>query len=166
MSPADACRYLFNAGEGFQRFCVQHQVKLNRLTDLLFTRLTTDASGGLPGKPCSAFLGITERIHAVLLEAYAVSQAACTSCGRRQQPAQQPSWRYIIGSIWKGCCACAGMCLTQSDVLGGYTVGREPFKINVYGPQVRRQHAMLLRVFPLQHCCCLAGPARSMLLQP
>ena len=31
----------------------------------------------------------------------------------------------------------AGMCLTQSDTLGGYTVGKEPFKINVYGPQVR-----------------------------
>jgi ribonuclease Z len=43
------CRYLFNAGEGFQRFCVQHQIKLNKLGDVLLTRLSTDASGGLPG---------------------------------------------------------------------------------------------------------------------
>ncbi len=42
-------RYVFNAGEGFQRFCVQHQIKLNRISDLLLTRLSTDACGGLPG---------------------------------------------------------------------------------------------------------------------
>jgi ribonuclease Z len=40
---------VFNAGEGFQRFCVQHQIKLNRISDLLLTRLSTDACGGLPG---------------------------------------------------------------------------------------------------------------------
>ncbi len=42
-------RYLFNAGEGFQRFAVQHQIKLNRMTDVLLTRISTDAAGGLPG---------------------------------------------------------------------------------------------------------------------
>ncbi|BDA45073.1 probable zinc phosphodiesterase ELAC protein 2 [Coccomyxa sp. Obi] len=45
----DKQRYLFNAGEGFQRFAVQHQVKLNRMTDVLLTRTSTDAAGGLPG---------------------------------------------------------------------------------------------------------------------
>jgi hypothetical protein len=44
-----ACRYLFNAGEGFQRFAMQHQIKLNRMTDVLLTRTSTDAAGGLPG---------------------------------------------------------------------------------------------------------------------
>lgn len=48
-------RYLFNAGEGFQRFAVQHQVKLNRMTDVLLTRTSTDAAGGLPGI-CLIFL--------------------------------------------------------------------------------------------------------------
>jgi len=44
------CRYLFNAGEGFQRFCVEHKVKMNRVSSCLLTRLTGDASGGLPGR--------------------------------------------------------------------------------------------------------------------
>ena len=43
------CRYLFNVGEGFQRFAMQHQVKLNRLTDILLTRNGSAAAGGLPG---------------------------------------------------------------------------------------------------------------------
>ena len=45
-------RYLFNAGEGFQRFCVQHKLKLNRMTDILATRASLDALGGVPGQPC------------------------------------------------------------------------------------------------------------------
>ncbi|KAK9908066.1 hypothetical protein WJX75_002371 [Coccomyxa subellipsoidea] len=45
----DKQRYLFNAGEGFQRFAMQHQIKLNRMTDVLLTRTSTDAAGGLPG---------------------------------------------------------------------------------------------------------------------
>ena len=42
-------RYLFNAGEGFQRFCVEHKIKMNRVSSCLVTRLTGDATGGLPG---------------------------------------------------------------------------------------------------------------------
>eukprot|EP00884_Botryococcus_braunii_P017401 jgi/Botrbrau1/4344/Bobra.0232s0033.1 len=45
----DRERYVFNAGEGFQRFAVEHKIKLNRLSRILVTRLTTDATGGLPG---------------------------------------------------------------------------------------------------------------------
>ena len=45
----DRQRYLFNAGEGFQRYCVEHRVKLAKLNGILMTRVTTEASGGLPG---------------------------------------------------------------------------------------------------------------------
>lgn len=49
-------RYLFNAGEGFQRFCLEHKVRMSRLSSCLLTRLTPDASGGLPGKLRSTIL--------------------------------------------------------------------------------------------------------------
>lgn len=45
----DRQRYVFNAGEGFQRFTVEHKIKLNRLSRILVSRLTSDATGGLPG---------------------------------------------------------------------------------------------------------------------
>lgn len=45
----DRQRYLFNAGEGFQRFCVEHKVKLTKINSVLATRVTTEATGGLPG---------------------------------------------------------------------------------------------------------------------
>lgn len=45
----DRYRYLFNAGEGFQRFCVEHKVKLTKVNSVLATRVTTEATGGLPG---------------------------------------------------------------------------------------------------------------------
>lgn len=43
------CRYLFNAGEGFQRYCVEHKIKLARMSGVLATRISTEAIGGLPG---------------------------------------------------------------------------------------------------------------------
>ncbi|KAL4458182.1 hypothetical protein ABPG75_013047 [Micractinium tetrahymenae] len=45
----DRQRYLFNAGEGFQRFCVEHRVKIGKVSGVLATRTTTEATGGLPG---------------------------------------------------------------------------------------------------------------------
>ncbi len=45
----DRKRYLFNVGEGFQRFCVEHKVKLTKVTSVISTRSTTHTLGGLPG---------------------------------------------------------------------------------------------------------------------
>lgn len=45
----DRQRYLFNVAEGFQRFCTDHKVKLAKVGNVLMTRVTTEASGGLPG---------------------------------------------------------------------------------------------------------------------
>ena len=53
----DRQRFLFNAGEGFQRFCVEHRIKLAKVSAVLATRTTTEATGGLPGaprQPCAA----------------------------------------------------------------------------------------------------------------
>ena len=51
-SGGSPCSYLFNCGEGTQRFCTEHHVRLagaGRLRRLLLTRLDWDAVGGLPG---------------------------------------------------------------------------------------------------------------------
>ena len=46
----DHLRFLFNVGEGFQRFCVQHRVKLAKTSGIFVTRTSTEAAGGLPGE--------------------------------------------------------------------------------------------------------------------
>lgn len=45
----DAYRYVFNVGEGFQRYCFQHRLKLGKLNDVFLTRMSTEAAGGVPG---------------------------------------------------------------------------------------------------------------------
>ena len=57
----DRQRYLFNAGEGFQRFCVEHRVKLSKVSGVLATRTTTEATGGLPGGWVGGWCGWQER---------------------------------------------------------------------------------------------------------
>lgn len=42
-------RYIINVGEGLQRFCVEHKVKIARVSTLLVTRLHQECIGGLPG---------------------------------------------------------------------------------------------------------------------
>lgn len=42
-------RLLFNAGEGFQRFCTQHRVRMTKLSSVFATRMSTEALGGVPG---------------------------------------------------------------------------------------------------------------------
>ncbi len=49
-SAPTARRYLFNAGEGFQRYANEYGIKLNKLSGVLLTRMSTDAAGGLPGR--------------------------------------------------------------------------------------------------------------------
>lgn len=45
----DHQRYLFNAGDGFQRFCVEHGVRMSRLDSVMLTRSATATVGGLSG---------------------------------------------------------------------------------------------------------------------
>ena len=46
----DAERYVFNVGEGFQRFCVERRLRLSRLaSDVFLTRIDSSACGGLVG---------------------------------------------------------------------------------------------------------------------
>ena len=45
----DDKRYLFNAGEGSQRFCCEHGVKLSGIRSIFLTNLSWDRIGGLPG---------------------------------------------------------------------------------------------------------------------
>lgn len=46
----DTVGYLINAGEGLQRFCVEHKMRLaGKLQRVLLTRTTWDTAGGLPG---------------------------------------------------------------------------------------------------------------------
>jgi ribonuclease Z len=52
----DSKRYLFNCGEGTQRFCTEHRVRLARVDNIFITRLSWENVGGLPG----AILTITD----------------------------------------------------------------------------------------------------------
>ena len=54
LAPSLVCRtnlghYLFDAGDGLQRFCVEHKVRLGRVRGVFLTRLGSEATGGLPG---------------------------------------------------------------------------------------------------------------------
>ena len=46
----DSQRYLFNCGEGFQRFAIQHQVRSSRFNYVFLTDLLPSSTFGLPGK--------------------------------------------------------------------------------------------------------------------
>ena len=45
----DGNRYLFNVGEGLQRFCMEHHVKLSRVKCIFLSGLNSIYTGGLPG---------------------------------------------------------------------------------------------------------------------
>jgi ribonuclease Z len=45
----DQKSYLFNCGEGTQRFCIQHKIKLGKISNVFFTRTSYDSMGGIPG---------------------------------------------------------------------------------------------------------------------
>lgn len=45
----DHHRFLFNVGEGFQRFCIQHKIRMSRTSGIFATRSNTQGLGGLPG---------------------------------------------------------------------------------------------------------------------
>lgn len=49
----DEHRYMFGCGEGTQRACFQHQVRLSRLRAVFLSRLEWTHSGGLPGMICT-----------------------------------------------------------------------------------------------------------------
>lgn len=45
----DKRRYLFNCGEGSQRFASEHRIRLAKLDTVFLTDLSWEAVGGLPG---------------------------------------------------------------------------------------------------------------------
>ncbi|KAJ3276473.1 hypothetical protein HDV01_005096 [Terramyces sp. JEL0728] len=45
----DSAKYLFNAGEGTQRNCNEHQIKLSKLKAIFLSKIKWDNIGGLPG---------------------------------------------------------------------------------------------------------------------
>lgn len=42
-------RFVFNVGEGFQRYCFQHKIKMGKVKHFFLTRMSTEACGGVPG---------------------------------------------------------------------------------------------------------------------
>ncbi|KAJ3012113.1 hypothetical protein HKX48_006440, partial [Thoreauomyces humboldtii] len=49
MAVFDGKKYLFNAGEGAQRICIENRVKLTKLGNIFLSRVQWDACGGIPG---------------------------------------------------------------------------------------------------------------------
>ncbi|KAH9268341.1 hypothetical protein BASA84_000255 [Batrachochytrium salamandrivorans] len=45
----DSARYLFNCGEGTQRLCNEHKIRLSKLRSIFMTRTKWECVGGLPG---------------------------------------------------------------------------------------------------------------------
>lgn len=45
----NVCSYLFNCGEGTQRFCTENKVRLARVDHILLTQLSWEHIGGVPG---------------------------------------------------------------------------------------------------------------------
>ncbi|KAJ7963043.1 zinc phosphodiesterase ELAC protein 2-like [Quillaja saponaria] len=45
----DKQRFIFNAGEGLQRFCTEHKIKLSKIDHILLSRVCSETAGGLPG---------------------------------------------------------------------------------------------------------------------
>ncbi|OMO64527.1 zinc phosphodiesterase ELAC protein 2-like protein [Corchorus capsularis] len=45
----DKQRFIFNAGEGLQRFCTEHKIKLSKIDHICFSRVCSETAGGLPG---------------------------------------------------------------------------------------------------------------------
>ncbi|CAG8512665.1 10663_t:CDS:2 [Acaulospora morrowiae] len=45
----DDQRYLFNCGEGTQRFCLQNKIKISKVKKIFLTRIHWECFGGLPG---------------------------------------------------------------------------------------------------------------------
>lgn len=116
-------RYLFNAGEGFQRFCVQHKLKLNRMTEVLATRASLDAMGGIPGMQ-AALARIVVLVHIQSTQLKSVPRARYTLCS---------ALRIHILS--------AGMVLTMSDANNFQNVNSglgtvSSCTASIYGPKV------------------------------
>ncbi|KAH9093307.1 hypothetical protein Ae201684P_008963 [Aphanomyces euteiches] len=49
MVTGETQRYLFNAGEGLQRLCMEHRVRLAKLQHVCLTQVNSSTVGGLPG---------------------------------------------------------------------------------------------------------------------
>ncbi|XP_027125007.2 tRNase Z TRZ3, mitochondrial [Coffea arabica] len=45
----DKQRFIFNAGEGLQRFCTEHKIKLSKIDHIFLSRVCSETAGGLPG---------------------------------------------------------------------------------------------------------------------
>ncbi|XP_039125249.1 tRNase Z TRZ3, mitochondrial-like isoform X1 [Dioscorea cayenensis subsp. rotundata] len=45
----DKQRFIFNTGEGLQRFCTEHKIKLSKIDHMFLTRVCSETAGGLPG---------------------------------------------------------------------------------------------------------------------
>ncbi|KAL1118950.1 hypothetical protein V6Z11_D01G070400 [Gossypium hirsutum] len=44
----DRQRFIFNAGEGLQRFCAEHKIKLSKIDHICLSRVCSETVGGLP----------------------------------------------------------------------------------------------------------------------
>ena len=42
-------RYMFNCGEGTQRFSLEHKIRLSKVGNFFFTRMDWECVGGFPG---------------------------------------------------------------------------------------------------------------------
>ena len=156
------CRYLFNVGEGFQRFATQHQVNFKYLTDVLLTRNSSDAAGGLPGK--GAPFWVSHMLASATIANYFPSiQAArhtvhqeCLS-RRTHKPGSTVEMFCLLEHAREGChslLCCAGLCLNLSDALGGFKESIN--RLDFYGPRVSTRHRLYNKLVQIAAECLSA----------
>ena len=90
------CRYLFNVGEGFQRFATQHQVNFKYLADILLTRISSDAAGGLPGEGDPSLPSVHARMAHHCSRTTAEADLPCHLYRCREQCACSPAVKLYI----------------------------------------------------------------------
>ena len=56
----DSQRIVFNVGEGFQRFAVEHGINIRRLNRVCLTSVSARTTGGLTGMLLTMADGVTE----------------------------------------------------------------------------------------------------------
>lgn len=73
-------RFLFNVGEGTQRLCMEHGIRVTKTEHLFFTHLSSDTLGGLPGEgPCTMHACLPFKEPSLQLLRIVLADSLCTA---------------------------------------------------------------------------------------
>lgn len=91
----DSHRFLFNCGEGIQRLCVEHKVRLSKIRALLFTDFSPQNSFGLPGAYVTRCLSPTSLILICFTHLFRTGFDS-RRCWQHQHPCWRPTPAQVL----------------------------------------------------------------------